>query len=301
MTLDDAIESFCGFLNILSPGENAASRYSYFYVGEEKDIDSALDTLREDIEDDLLESIPMPFSDLVLIVRCGEDYSSWSENDEIGQGYLKLREMGFDSEMWSFTCINSIPSSPREVIVSDFCYLCGAKRWFIGFVGRAKVVGKEFGGIKIAYQPLVIKKEYEKHLTTDSLNPRSAHASIWHLGLVSHPGNYVIRESPILTQKELARCGKGVSFPNRKRPRYIIVDHNVLVGKMDCGGTHASPVPHQRRGHWMRLAEHCVHARARGLQKTWVRPCYVGETDFVRNGRRYQVLLDFNARQVSVS
>lgn len=114
--------------------------------------------------------------------------------------------------------------------------------------------------------------------------------------LISHPANYIVKETPLLTPHEERRVAKGKTFPDAKRPRYIIVDHDVLTGHLMPRGTHKTPVPHQRRGHWMRLAERCVHAKAQGLEQVWVRPCYVGETDFETEGRRYQVLLDFQDR-----
>lgn len=115
--------------------------------------------------------------------------------------------------------------------------------------------------------------------------------------LISHPANYIVKESPQLTPKEARRIENGKRFPDAKRPRYIIVDHDVLVGLRTPEGSHASPIPHQRRGHWMRLSERCRHAKERGLDRVWVRDTYVGETDFVANGRRYQVLLDFQVGQ----
>lgn len=115
--------------------------------------------------------------------------------------------------------------------------------------------------------------------------------------LISHPDNYIVKESPQLTRGEARRVERGKRFPGAKRPRYIIVDHEVLVGLRTPEGTHASPVPHQRRGHWMRLSDRCRNAKERGQDRVWVRDTYVGETDFVANGRRYQVLLDFHVGQ----
>lgn len=73
-----------------------------------------------------------------------------------------------------------------------------------------------------------------------------------------------------------------------------ITFHDILVG-MSQGhyGTHASPVPHERRGHWRRLADRCRHARLSGKDKVFVRPAYVGERTFSNDKNRYEVLMDF--------
>jgi len=110
---------------------------------------------------------------------------------------------------------------------------------------------------------------------------------------VSHPMNYVVRESPLLTPREIRRREKTGETPDRKRDRYIVVDHEVLVG-MSQGtfGTHESPIPHERRGHWRRLSERCTIAKRDGRTRTWVRPSYVGERTFSGPRARYEVLMD---------
>lgn len=48
-----------------------------------------------------------------------------------------------------------------------------------------------------------------------------------------------------------------------------------------ASGTHASPIPHRRRGHWRHLGE----------RRTWVRATWVGATDWTAGGRTYRVQL----------
>ena len=49
-------------------------------------------------------------------------------------------------------------------------------------------------------------------------------------------------------------------------------------------GTHASPRPHQRRGHWRRLVEHG--------RRVWVRPSWVGAREWTHEGATYRVLVE---------
>jgi len=114
---------------------------------------------------------------------------------------------------------------------------------------------------------------------------------------ISHPGNYVVQVTPALTPKEERRMAQGKGRPIRKTPHFIVVDHEILVGmNRKGGGEHASPVPHERRGHWRRLAEHCRHARMLGRDKVWVRPTYVGELAFSDEKNHYDVLMDFGKK-----
>jgi len=86
----------------------------------------------------------------------------------------------------------------------------------------------------------------------------------------------------------------------RKAPHFIVVDHDILVRMSgDHYGTHASPVPHERRGHWRRLAERCRHAKLSGKDKVFVRPTYVGERNFEDPKNKYEVLMDFGAKEAS--
>jgi hypothetical protein len=82
-------------------------------------------------------------------------------------------------------------------------------------------------------------------------------------------------------------------------PHFVVVDHDVLVGMSGrgAGQEHASPVPHHRRGHWMRLAERCREAKAAGKDRVWVRPTYVGDTEFSDLRNDYKVLMDFGKKE----
>jgi hypothetical protein len=115
---------------------------------------------------------------------------------------------------------------------------------------------------------------------------------------ISHPGNYVVQVIPDLTPKEERKTAQGKERPIRKRPHFIVVDHEVLTGmsRKEGDGTHASPVPHERRGHWRRLADRCRQARMLGREKVWVRPSYVGELEFSDGKNHYEVLMDFGKK-----
>ncbi len=73
------------------------------------------------------------------------------------------------------------------------------------------------------------------------------------------------------------------------RTHYILVDSACVrdyghpsVGERD--GTHRSPVPHARRGHWRRLPE------GFSKQKTWVRETFVGATEWTSERNTYKIV-----------
>lgn len=58
--------------------------------------------------------------------------------------------------------------------------------------------------------------------------------------------------------------------------------------RIDRGGSHASPVPHQRRGHWRMLrAERWGTKRH---TRVWVRPAWIGDKEWIHHGNRYEVI-----------
>jgi hypothetical protein len=119
--------------------------------------------------------------------------------------------------------------------------------------------------------------------------------AILRVAVISHPANYIVSTTPSLTpREERIKKERGV-MPIRKRPHYIVIDREDLVNLNPAtrapDGTHASPIPHSRRGHWRRLSERCTAARAAGRTKTWVADAYVGEREFADEKNRYRVVL----------
>lgn len=111
---------------------------------------------------------------------------------------------------------------------------------------------------------------------------------------LSHPENYVVAVTPELTPKEERKVGLGRPRPAQKAKHFIVVDHTVLVRMRGdaATGTHASPIPHERRGHWRRISERCRHARLMGKDSVFVRPTIVGDPTWKREKNFYEVLPD---------
>ncbi|GAC1643489.1 MAG: hypothetical protein NVS4B2_33200 [Chloroflexota bacterium] len=77
-------------------------------------------------------------------------------------------------------------------------------------------------------------------------------------------------------------------------PRIILLDPTEAPSgetKPHQGGTHASPRPHQRRGHWSEL-RHPKYRRSEdgSTRKVFVKPAWVGPREWIMQGNHYRVL-----------
>lgn len=96
-------------------------------------------------------------------------------------------------------------------------------------------------------------------------------------------------------EKQMRRYRKTVqNFPwlNEDLPRIVLLDphrHYPGHGRDEPDGTHASPMPHQRRGHWATLRAERWSPEKRGT-KVWRRPAWVGDREWIHHGSVYRVL-----------
>lgn len=303
MNADAAIESLLAAAYRFQCGLRESE---IFLMGSTEDSEVFLKEIKQEIVADLnAYGPPIPFQKTLLIMNQSSAKEleifkkAGNETDEDDEQFTKDYP-----RQWAASLVSPGPSNKSFKFIV-FAHVRGS--WELSVEGEVEyreVLGKVYDvpipnpekcflhfpkgeprGEKVNWRSLTHSERISLGFTGSSIG--------WMLGLLSHPLNYIIRESPQLTDHEAKRIQAGKRFPDAKRPRYIILDHDVLVGMQKPIGTHASPVPHKRRGHWMRLSERCRHARERGQEKVFVRDCYVGERDFVQNGRRYQVLLDF--------
>lgn len=290
-SVNDAIESFFAYLkhlkmtpfasNFLEPTDledvyvemlERAQNSSMFFMGLDEDLSKSINTVTDDLIKDFEYGFPMPFNEMAMLVRYLDD--SWCA--------VILLRVSKDRLPTFNGCENLI-------FVASFVY---RNFWFTGklsaFVDVLKFKDKSFQLHVIARGGL------------DTIPDEDVSALIGiafkSMALISHPNNYILLETPKLSLKEERRVEEGKHISGGKRPRYIIVDHEVLVGMRTPSNGHASPIPHKRRGHWMRLAERCIHAKSRGNDRAWVKHCDVGQLEFESEGSRYQVLTDFQDR-----
>jgi len=283
-----------------------------FLLGEDADFNEALKEIDLDLRLEMKSRVPMPFQDIAVcsLVRRPMDLGRLRELQGTANVlYPGQVEVGEDlvtatgGPVWvmdrlieideSHPAVVEIKRAPGPVDMDDvrqwflMCRFHGAEGiitkplvWSFGFRGAA------FGGeIKI--------------VTLAAATPlgNEMAESCRYITAISHPAQYVVRVSPKLTAREQRRYESGKGIPREKSSHFLVVDHEVIIGlRKDPVSTHASPVPHERRGHWARLAERCRHAKLLGKDKVWKKPTFVGERIWTDEKNLYEVLLDFGKK-----
>lgn len=314
-------------------------RASIFYMGSVMDVEAVIneDAMVRDLWDDLTGGPPMPFDDFVMITKMEtEDHQKKPEFQSSLLQYNPVQKQEFLRQLkgtWQISYVTKLPfdalpddqkakplvkeCADRIYMLHEQAYMEGPKVWIrsfmrvLGWRGQGVRDGEQFSVMgstppgndpsvpPLGFVNILSEKWNEGHQDKWTQASDSMRVTMFMIPLISHPMHYIVREVPTLNSSEGARAVKK-GFPDRKRPRYLMVDHSVLV-RMTHGKTHeeaeeeeirASPVPHKRRGHWRRLAERCAHAKERG-DKVWVRPTYIGAKEFEQAGRKYHVIMDF--------
>jgi hypothetical protein len=272
-----------------------------FSLGDDYDFTSSVDEIWADVHPEVVDGIPMPFPDIACASIVRSD-SPVNRDDPLCRKAELRAEMlcgKIPDAIWVLDRIVDLGSDAKRAseimssMVESRVVLDNpdVKQWFafmrvhevpvnvVGWVA-GYVMSRPDGTLRVAVA--------EQTLVRDTA------AALKQVAAISHPANYVVRVTPELSPKETRRVASGRPRPTAKPIHYIVVDHEVLVDmRRGSGGHHAPPIPHERRGHWRRLAERCVAARSAGKDKTWVRPAWVGEEEFSGGKNRYKVLMDF--------
>lgn len=267
-TVDDAIASFLSYYRNTPTAKMkgfSIDSAAVFSTGEMTEVLDAIQKIGPDLPQD---EIVLPFPELMLVAS------------------VPAHPQLPDSDGWNVTLIKE----EGDGIFSVGTYAGANKNGLWIRLNLAKF--QDAKG-----EPKVIEWQYSGARTQEALNKESAGAVFVQVELINHPANYILHEAPTLTSSESKRVGQGKRHPDAKRPRYIVVDHESLIRLREPAGTHASPIPHHRRGHWRRLTEEHVKAKEKGIEKIWIRPTLVGDLEFGDDKRRYRVLMDFQKGQ----
>lgn len=284
-----------------------------FLVGEDSDFNEALKEIDRDLKAELKEKVPMPFKDVAVVSLVRKPMDPKREaalHQTVREMYPNEVEASADlvrasgEPVWvmdrlievddSHPAVQEIIESPGDVGFNT------VSQWFLmvryhgvqGMDNRPMAWAFGYRGVGFGGEVGVVSLAVAAPLVNEMCE------SVRYVAAISHPANYVVRVTPELTPKEKRRVSEGKMYPSDKTPHFIICDHEVIVRlRRDPVTHHASPVPHERRGHWARLAERCRHARLLGKDKVWKRPTFVGERTFRDEKNLYEVLLDFGKRE----
>ena len=253
-----------------------------FNLGDGEDLDRAAQDIYPDLVEECREDIPAPFDN--MIVLCDLGARGWSCEWHIkARAYLSPH-------------VPDLPQLDRLRFLIDLSEPVIDQPPLSVMAGYTLKPGEGWPAIVLTPDTLRRGPGYygESEATVGATMSQDIFRAIMKVALISHPANYIVRTSPKLTpHEERRRVSKGI-FPLQKKPHYIVIDHDSLVGlnPQATGGSHRPPTPHARRGHWRRLADRCLHAKASGKQRIWVGETYVGATEFEDERNRYEVMLN---------
>jgi hypothetical protein len=257
-------------------------RAHIFNLGDGDDLDRAAQDIFPDLVEECRDDIPAPFDN--MLVLCDLGARGWSCEWHIKAGpYLSPHV----ADMPQLQRVRFLIDLSEPIL--DLPPLSVMAAYTLAPAGDR---------LAVVLTPDTIRRGARRFSQSEAtIGPELAQdvfRAILKVAIISHPANYVVRTSPKLTpHEERRRASKGI-FPLQKKPHYIVIDHETLVdlSPRESAGTHRPPTPHARRGHWRRLADRCLHAKASGKQRIWVGETYVGATEFEDERNRYEVVLN---------
>jgi hypothetical protein len=106
---------------------------------------------------------------------------------------------------------------------------------------------------------------------------------------------HLVEEQPVIPPSaQVRRANDPKPWTYRYLPRIILLDPSETPAgenKAHQGGSHASPRPHQRRGHWATLRHPKFSRNADGsFRQVFVKPAWVGPREWIMQGNRYRVI-----------
>lgn len=110
--------------------------------------------------------------------------------------------------------------------------------------------------------------------------------------LVACP-EYLVQVTP-LTPFRAKKSSPAKPWTFTGLPSYILFDPSKAPSgerSEDMGGTHASPRPHQRRGHWATLRAEKFKRNSDGsVKRIFRKPSWIGPREWIMEGNRYRVV-----------
>jgi hypothetical protein len=280
--LADFLDAFFRHINELSALEpeyvQVVKKAHVFYLGDGED---CFDNASEICKMDRLPLI-LPFDNMLLVTHeCDmqlwrathlNEYSEVSSKFLINRRWEQSGPMSFCTfhEVWNIGMNNPSMEYTEDVNPINI---------------RTSLTPSSLWGCQSAMEKL-LASEFS---TSEVITPLMVTSAI------SHPHNYVVRVEPKMTDGERRAEAKGKNWDrDRRRPHYIVIDHSDVtrLNPANRGGTHASPRPHPRRGHWMTLrSERYRILHAQGVTKVPVRATIVGKDRFEDDKNHYHVIM----------
>lgn len=269
-----------------------------FWLGEDEEFGRHVTEIFEDLRGDMSERIPMPFADIstVSFVKHFGLGETWTF-DRIFENPPFLAQLlpnGNTSGLHSDQKFLVLRIQSQVLYEEKVVVPAPVLSWMVGYLGVKD--GKMVVEIAPDIEVLRIAGKNPPHQRLLD----ETKLLFFQIAAISHPANYIVQVTPELTPKEERKFQAGRPRPAQKSRHFIVVDHTVLVRmRGQGGGEHASPVPHERRGHWRALSDRCRHAKLLGKDRVFVRPTVVGDPAWRGEKNFYEVLPDLNKAQMA--
>ena len=105
---------------------------------------------------------------------------------------------------------------------------------------------------------------------------------------LKHSDKHPVEVTPV-KQPKLSSVNKDAPWRRATGPRILFLDR-MPTTQTESTGTHASPKPHQRRGHWRELSHPRYRHHPQYKQKIWVKPSFIGPEQAVYEGNLYRLI-----------
>jgi hypothetical protein len=263
-----------------------------FLMGAETVVHETLRELSLDLLKDMAGSLPMPFDNIAMVSQ--ESGGAWRMEWLYRPG--GPRNAGEAQEIFFYDVFRE--AELRDDTVQPWLAMhCDFSKPDADGTYTLTLCEVEWEGSTAPAKPEVQLPPSNSNPDLPAMMAIAGHA-LMSCAAISHPYLYVVEARPELTPREARLTQKNGRLPDRKRPRFIVVDRTGFedMRRPALGGTHASPIPHERQGHWRRLSERCTRARAEGRTRTFVRDAIIGETEFKDGRAVYKLVLDFKSR-----
>jgi hypothetical protein len=136
-------------------------------------------------------------------------------------------------------------------------------------------------------------KQYEeqtaeqRHIIAESIGPFIQTVQAMHDWL-KHSDKHPVEVTPVKKPK-LSPLNKDKPWRRATGPRILFLDR-MPTTQTESTGTHASPKPHRRRGHWRELSHPRYRHHPQYKQKIWVKPSFIGPEQTVYESNLYRLI-----------
>lgn len=163
-------------------------------------------------------------------------------------------------------------------------------RWD-GFYGLSGISSNE------GSESLFVATDGTEAFWGNAIHGLTQHASWTYGGIVrlmtylKYGDKHLVEVIPAQPQtKQRTELSKKRPWLNATGPRMLLLDRMPATQRVHKGGTHASPKPHRRRGHWKTLRHPKYRHHPQYQQLIYVKPSFVGPKQVHYEGNIYRVV-----------